>query len=284
MHMHTTAGSPTETCVAAGKACAPPALCIVTMHSGSQTHRIEQQQVTLDEDAYLILQGPAACAAGWHSPPGARAFVLRFDAATLAGAAVPSAPDGVGFLPHLRPHGDAVSQRLRRLAQQVEAGTTPAFEQRRAMAGVLQAAVQCERDLRQRADRIDSVKPATRWALFRRVWRASDFILSHYEQPLTLEQMASEARLSPFHFARLFARVHDITPHAYLLRKRLTVARRLLARTHCDLDEVAARAGFNTRSSLFRNVRKHLGCGGGALRGATELQGEERDSTCPTSA
>ena len=283
MHMHTYSDSP-GSCIGAVEACPPPALCIVTMHHGSQSHRIDQQQVTLDEDAYLILQGLAACAAGWHSQAGARAFVLRFDAATLAGAATPSALDGVGFLPHLRPHGDAVSQRLRCLAQQVEAGTTTALEQRRAMAAVLHAAVQCECDLRQRADRIDSVKPATRWALFRRVWRASDFILSHYERPLTLEQMASEARLSPFHFARLFARVHGITPHAFLLRKRLTVARRLLARTHCDLDEVAARAGFNTRSSLFRNMRKHLVCGGGALRGAATPQGEERVSTCPTSA
>ncbi len=271
-------GKASGVCVTAERACVPPALCIVTMRRGAQSHHIGQQRVTLDEDAYLILQGPAASAACWQPEPGARAFVLAFSTAMLENAAASPTRASVGFLPHLRPHGDAVGQRLRQIAQEVETGAAPECWHAHALGALLNTAVRREAELRQRAEHIDSVKPATRQTLFSRVWRASDFILSHYDRPLTLAQIASEARLSLFHFARLFGRVHGVTPHAYLLAKRLAVARRLLARTDCALDEVAVLAGFNTRSSLFRHVRKQLGCGGGALRIAAQRRADERPS------
>ena len=67
--------------------------------------------------------------------------------------------------------------------------------------------------------------------------------------------MARAASLSRFHFVRLFSLVLGETPHAFLRRKRTAVARRHLA-VGSACSEAATRAGFGSRSALFRNLRK----------------------------
>ena len=112
-----------------------------------------------------------------------------------------------------------------------------------------------ERALRARADRIDCAKPATREALFRRLLLSADFIQSHFAEPLSVDLLAAVSNLSPFHFARLFSLVMDETPHAFLTRKRVAVARRLID-AGLGHGDAAERAGFGCRSTLFRHLRE----------------------------
>lgn len=97
---------------------------------------------------------------------------------------------------------------------------------------------------------------------------ATDFIHSHYELPLQLDDMAQAARLSRFHLTRLFRQVLGVTPHAFLLNKRLSVARRLLTNCDSDLNRIAIDSGFGNRWSLFRSLQAQHGVGGQALREA----------------
>jgi AraC-like DNA-binding protein len=111
-----------------------------------------------------------------------------------------------------------------------------------------------ERALRARATRIACAKPGTRDALFRRLLLSADYIQAHYAEPLKVELLAEVSNLSPYHYARLFTLVMDVTPHAFLVRKRVAVARRLLA---CGVarGEAAEQSGFGSRSTLFRHLR-----------------------------
>jgi transcriptional regulator GlxA family with amidase domain len=186
----------------------------------------------------------------------------QFDARVVE--ALCAAGLGAGFLEHLRPHGDAVTARLASIGRALAEGQRDGARQQAEL--LLSDAIDAECALRARAERIASVKPATRRELLRRVLLAADFMLGHYREPIRLEQIADAARLSRFHLVRLFHRVQGVTPHEFLLAKRLTVARRLLGQTHCDLAEIAARSGFGTRCSLFRHLHKQLGAGGRRLR------------------
>jgi AraC-like DNA-binding protein len=116
-----------------------------------------------------------------------------------------------------------------------------------------------ELELRRRAAQIACAKPGTREELVRRIRLAADFIASHHEEPISLDEMARAASLSRFHFGRLFSLVHGETPHAFLLRKRTAVALRHLA-VGAARQEAAARAGFGSRSALFRSLRKSSRC------------------------
>jgi AraC-like DNA-binding protein len=75
---------------------------------------------------------------------------------------------------------------------------------------------------------------------------------------LTLERLAREAGTTRYQLLRAFARQLCITPHAYILQRRLALARRLI-RGHASLAEVAARAGFFDQSHLTHCFVRHIG-------------------------
>ena len=73
-----------------------------------------------------------------------------------------------------------------------------------------------------------------------------------------LAALASEAGLSRFQLLRAFARELDMTPHAYLVQRRLAVARSLLDAGETIADAAAA-AGFADQAHLTRLFRRCLG-------------------------
>jgi AraC family transcriptional regulator len=263
-------------------------LCVKTMVQGAEEITRRGARMRLDEDAYLILNSgePSACV--YRAEGEARALSLHYADATLAQAALHGAdadePSRCAprFLEHLRPRGDCVGQRLALIVRRLEADDRGERDQTwyecQALA-LLDDAIAMEDELRVAAQRIASVKPATQHELHRRVAIAADYIWSNHERPTTLADIAGAAHLSRFHLVRLFRQVYGQTPHAYLQEKRLMVAERLLARTDLDLEEVAARAGFGNRWSLFRQLRRRRGRSGDAMRRTFE-----GSPACPTSA
>ena len=83
---------------------------------------------------------------------------------------------------------------------------------------------------------------------------------------LSLERLASEANLSPFHFLRGFKRLTRQTPHQFLIRLRVERAQQLLAESSMNLAEVALRAGFSSQSHMTSILSRETGCTPSALR------------------
>ena len=76
--------------------------------------------------------------------------------------------------------------------------------------------------------------------------------------PVTLIELAKESGLSRYQLIRAFARELGLTPHAYILQRRIALAQRLI-RTGCDLADVAVRAGFYDQSHLTRWFVRQFG-------------------------
>jgi AraC-like DNA-binding protein len=76
--------------------------------------------------------------------------------------------------------------------------------------------------------------------------------------PLTLATLAREAGLSRYQLIRGFARALGLTPHAYILQRRIALARRLIRAGH-DLAEAALTSGFYDQSHLNRCFVRHFG-------------------------
>jgi AraC-like DNA-binding protein len=89
--------------------------------------------------------------------------------------------------------------------------------------------------------------------------RVDEYMQAHLSENIELPMLATIANLSIYHFAREFKRSTGITPHNYLLRKRVERAKEMLARTDCSLTEVALAAGFSDQSHLARHFRKIVG-------------------------
>lgn len=69
--------------------------------------------------------------------------------------------------------------------------------------------------------------------------------------PVTLSDLAAEARLSRFQLVRNFARAVGLTPHAYIVQRRIDLARRLI-RKGMPLAEAAFASGFADQSHMTR--------------------------------
>ncbi len=93
----------------------------------------------------------------------------------------------------------------------------------------------------------------------RRISATLRFIEANLAEPLPLAQLASTAKMSEFHFLRVFKLVTSVTPHQYILRARLGEAAVRLKASADDVLEIALAAGFQDLSNFNHAFRAEFG-------------------------
>jgi AraC-like DNA-binding protein len=85
----------------------------------------------------------------------------------------------------------------------------------------------------------------------------------------SLAELAAMSGVSRFQLLRGFAREVGTTPHAYLIQRRVRLARRLLA-SGCSSADAAIRAGFADQSHMTRAFVRQFGITPGRYKAAIE--------------
>lgn len=225
-------------------------------------------RVHVDDDCYLILNPGTACETHYQSDTPVNYCAVYFSDATLKrcladynghvfngngnGAVAEAA--GALFSEHLRPQDRRVTPLIRALPTNSDAtdreASRAAWESR---AEDLLRAMLTERHLeRERVGALAHARARTRQEIYRRVSAATDYLLTHYDEQVNLQQLADVACLAKFHFLRMFVAVHRVTPMEYLRCKRVAVASRLLKSDGASLGVVARQVGVADRSTLLR--------------------------------
>jgi AraC family transcriptional regulator len=75
----------------------------------------------------------------------------------------------------------------------------------------------------------------------------------------SVEALAKLANLSVWYFVRAFKKSVGVTPHNYLIRRRVERTSELLSGTELSLSEIAQAAGFADQSHCARRFRQHVG-------------------------
>ncbi|MBA3923103.1 MAG: helix-turn-helix transcriptional regulator [Nostocaceae cyanobacterium] len=88
--------------------------------------------------------------------------------------------------------------------------------------------------------------------------RVRAYLEDHYNQEISLEQLAQIANLSSFHLNRSFCKTLGLPPHAYQIQVRILHAKRLL-RKEWSIKQVAIETGFVSQSH-FGSHFKRLEC------------------------
>lgn len=88
----------------------------------------------------------------------------------------------------------------------------------------------------------------------------------HLAEPITIEDLASRAAMSPRTFARRFRASTGATPYQWLLRHRLALAQRLLETGDAPIEFVARASGFGTATNLRKHFQRALCTGPQAYR------------------
>jgi AraC family transcriptional regulator len=89
--------------------------------------------------------------------------------------------------------------------------------------------------------------------------RATDFMCSNLASDIRLEDVASAAGMSPFHFAHLFKNTMGMGPHRYLTLARIERLKELLRGTETSLFELASILGFSDQSHMTSVFRRFTG-------------------------
>jgi len=94
----------------------------------------------------------------------------------------------------------------------------------------------------------------------------TDYIESHIESPMSIQELASIARLSPSHFCRAFRRSLNESPHCFVMRRRVARSQALMSSTSAPLSHIAFDCGFADQAHFSRVHRKLVGVAPGKWR------------------
>lgn len=258
-------------------------LAVVCAWGGRQEVGIDGRRILVDDDTWMVVpSGPASIRIRAIQNVQALTIVFRpgMPEEVLGSLITPEdrmLEDGeipaslaVPFTPHLQTHDRSVTPVLLFIRRHCEMGLEDPLWYEEQLAFLLERMLMRHRHVVARARVVPVRRAATRREIVRRISLATDFIHSNYARPLMLSDMASAAFLSRHHFLRLFKHIQDVTPHEYLQRKRTSVAARLLRATQLQVEDIVKEVGFDSRSTLFRALRRFHGMTPRECRHATE--------------
>jgi AraC family transcriptional regulator len=242
-------------------------------HPAGRTHRDPPEETASDHAASFVERGAfdvEAAGRVWAMGPGS--LFVTHPGFTYRCRHAAASPDDVSLSVHFDPAllddvrtttgrgwnpgrpGRPITNRLAYLRARLEkaAGGSMSAMEVVPVAGELAAAI----DGDEGASRLFRTAQLAWYA--RRVDLARELLASRLDEPLTLDLLAREAGMSPFHFSRVFRELTGVPPHRYLLRLRLDRAARRL-REGGGVTDTCFASGFNNLSHFIRSFRKAYG-------------------------
>jgi len=131
---------------------------------------------------------------------------------------------------------------------------------------LMQRLLQVHFDVYKEVETLPALRATTREELYRRLYRAKEYASALFDTPITLNEMAQIASLSPNHFLRAFKHLFHQTPHQYLMSKRLERAQNLLLTTDYSVTEISFSVGFESLGSFSWLFQHRIGCSPTAYR------------------
>ena len=96
--------------------------------------------------------------------------------------------------------------------------------------------------------------------------QVTDYIHSHLADNISLDELASQLKLSQSHFSYLFRQSTGKSPYQFLIQQRVNRAKELLFERDMAIADIAISVGFYDQSHLSRHTKKLLGVSPRQLR------------------
>jgi AraC-like DNA-binding protein len=255
-------------------------LSIKCVARGHENYFVDRRRITVSDDTFLVLNEGREYASSLNNPNPAYSFSIFFRpgiAQEVAGAMQSpldaalengphSRPASIEFSESLRHHDSKITPVLRFIQKNVAAGVRDEAWLEEQCQFLVERMILGHRPPAQPLGTEPGAQPRPRRAeIARRLEWATDFMHSNLSSDITLEDIAAAARLSRFHFLRLFTSAHGRTPTAFLRELRMRRALALLGSTRLGISEIAARVGMS-RITLWRSLQSEMGAGARDLR------------------
>ena len=264
-------------------------LSIKTVAGGSEHYYLDRRRLTVTDETYLVLNQNREYASLLEGRGDPFSFCVFFrpnmaqDVAAAVGTSIEQAldaghelaPRSIEFAENLRPHDTVVSPVLRFLRRYVAQGVDEPQWYEEQLQYLLARMIRAQDQSTAGAERIECLRAGKRKELLKRLGWATDYAHSNLHRPITLTELARAARISSFHFLRLFRQLHGVTPMSYLRTQRAQRAISLLTSTPLDVTEISALVGMS-RMTLWRALQGMHGEGPKKLRRRLTLESKPR--------
>lgn len=134
------------------------------------------------------------------------------------------------------------------------------------LGGLLNTMLQEQWSEAQKHQGIDALKPSTQKELSSRINLSIDYIHAHFKEKVSLDELASIACLSKYHYLRTFKSLYGCTPQQMIAQLRFQKATCLLKGSEQSLSEIAPYLGFSELAAFSRFFYKNAGCSPKAYR------------------
>lgn len=255
-------------------------LSIKSFYNGQAFYEVGRGRFAVDDNSYLILNHGQPYSITIDSASPMESFCIFFaggfaeevyrslstNTARLVDAPEKSALPSINFFEKNYPHDDILSPALGHLrASLAQRKNEPGWIQEQ-LHKIMQRLLRVHRQIFKEVEALHAVRASTREELYRRLHRARDYAHAMFDKPLSLDEMAQIACLSPNHFLRTFGQVFRQSPHQYLTALRLGRAKQLLAGTELSVTEVCYAVGFASLGSFSWLFRRRFGVSPEAYR------------------
>ncbi len=105
--------------------------------------------------------------------------------------------------------------------------------------------------------------------------RVCEYVDGNLSCDVSLAQLARIAGMSAYHFARLFRQSMGVSPHQYLISRRVARARDLLSESSRPLAEISHEVGYESQSHFTAVFRKSTGLTPKVFRSRYQRKNEE---------
>jgi AraC-like DNA-binding protein len=108
-------------------------------------------------------------------------------------------------------------------------------------------------------DFVSGARPGTNDFRHALVERAAEVIKARYAEPLTLSDLASTTRTSPFYLNRIFREVTGAPPRRFLAAVRMAAAKQLLVATDLTITDLSYRVGYLSVTTFSAQFTRMVG-------------------------
>jgi AraC-like DNA-binding protein len=255
-------------------------LSIKSFYNGQALYEVGRARFAIDENSYLILNHGQPYSITIDSASPMESFCIFFaggfaeeverslstNTDRLLDEPIGFSIAPINFFEKTYPHDDILSPTLRQLrAALAQRKDEPGWLQEQ-LHKIMQRLLRVNRQIYKEVEALHAVHAATREELYRRLHRARDYAHAMFDQPITLDELAQIACLSPNHFLRTFRQIFRQSPHQYLTTLRLERAKKLLAGTALSVTEVCFAVGFASLGSFSWLFKRRFGISPEAYR------------------
>jgi AraC family transcriptional regulator len=255
-------------------------LSIKCVARGTESYYVDRREIMVSDDTFLVLNEGREYSSVLDAPDDTYSFAIFFrpglarevagDLARSPGQALDDGalakPLEMEFDETLRAHDREITPVLRFMQRQIAAGVRDEHWLEEQCQFLLARLILAQRKQHLSIPtELSEARPGKRIELMRRIGWATDYMHAHLADDISLQDIAAAARLSRFHFLRMFQLAHGRTPRTYLRDLRTRRALALLASTSLDTTDIAAQVGMS-RIALWRSLRRSTGAGARQMR------------------